>query len=46
MYFGGSYDYGNEYIVKVFPEFLKILFQWFDFMVYHYDGGRVNFAPG
>ena len=46
MYFGGSYNYGNDYIVEVFPEFLKILFQWFDFMVYHYDGGRINFAPG
>ena len=46
MYFGGSYNYGPEYMSEVFPEFLKILFQWFDFMVYHYDGGRINFAPG
>ena len=46
LYFGGSYSYGEEYIAEVYPELLKILFQWFDFMLYHYDPGRLNFAPG
>ena len=46
MYFGGSYNYSDEYIESVHEELAGILFQWFDFMSSHYGPKRLNFAPG
>ena len=46
MYQGGSYRYDDDYLAEIYPELLKFLFQWFDFMVHHYGHKRINFAPG
>ena len=46
MYFGGSYNYSNEYIETVHEELVGFLFQWFDFMSGHYGPQRLNFVPG
>jgi len=46
MYFGGSYNYGNEYVETVHEELAAMLFQWFDFITAHYGPRRLNFVPG
>jgi hypothetical protein len=46
LYFGGSYNYSDEYIDTVQEELTGILFQWFDFMTAHYGPSRLNFVPG
>jgi len=46
MYNGGSFEYDDSYTEEIYPQLLKYLFMWFDFMVHHYGEKRINFAPG
>jgi len=46
LYFGGSYNYSDQYVNEIQEELTGILFQWFDFMTAHYGPQRLNFVSG